>query len=76
MLKRVYLGWNGFHLDGCGSLAEALTSNTSLQHLDLTNNRIGPESLKLLCQGLKKNTSLQSLNVRPQNTMKPVHAIC
>ena len=62
-LTHVYLGWNGFHLDGCNGLSEALAANTSIQHLDLTNNRIGPESLMMLCQGLKRNTQLQSLNV-------------
>jgi hypothetical protein len=57
------LSWNGLGKEGCIALARSLPKNTSLQNLDLTNNRIDVVALPFLLHGLVRNTSIQSLNV-------------
>ena len=41
MIKQLDLSWNGFSDDGAKAMGEMLKTNNTLQHLDLSNNRIG-----------------------------------
>lgn len=63
-LRELYVGWNGFHLDGCKGLMKALQQNITLRILDLSGNRVGRESLDYLLQGLRTNETLSTLKVR------------
>jgi len=59
----VNLRGNGFHVAGSEALANALESNTVLEELDLSNNRINTHCLDTLLHSLKKNTKLKTLKV-------------
>ena len=63
-IEELNLGWNGFSLEGCIGLGEALGCNHSLMNLDLTNNRINNEHIKNLIGGLQKNNTLETLKVK------------
>ena len=63
-LRRVLLGWNGFHLDGCKVLMRALQHNVTLSELDLTANRVDMHALEYILKGLRKNEHLNVLKVR------------
>ena len=62
-LKRLLLEWNciGIWENGIQNITESLSINQSLEELDLRNNKIGPQSIALLANGLKHNTSLLKL---------------
>ena len=62
-LQYVNLRGNGFHVAGSEALANALESNTVLEELDLSNNRINTHCLDTLLHSLKKNTKLKTLKV-------------
>ncbi|XP_060598540.1 leucine-rich repeat-containing protein 74A-like [Ruditapes philippinarum] len=60
-LKKLTLGWNGFYLEGCIALQKSLLYNTTLEVLDLTNNRINRECIEQLTYGLAKNSTVHTL---------------
>jgi len=62
-LVRLNLSWNGLGKEGCVALARSLPKNSSLKHLDLTNNRIDVVALPFLLHGLVRNTGLETLMV-------------
>ncbi|RZC32807.1 NLRC3-like [Asbolus verrucosus] len=62
------------------SIGEMIEHNTSLEHLDLSNNAIGEETGKFILQGLRYNTTLKKLDVRmcklnPANEFEILHKI-
>ena len=57
------LSMNGFGASGAVSLAAALLSNTCLQELDISNNRIDAEGFKAIGKLLAQNTSITLLEV-------------
>ena len=52
---------------GCARLKELLIKNPVLSYLNVADNSLGVEGLKLLAQGLEKSHSLVSLNVSNNN---------
>ncbi|EQC34605.1 hypothetical protein SDRG_07928 [Saprolegnia diclina VS20] len=62
----INLEWNcvGVLEHGLEALSAALAMNTTLTHLDLRNNSIGPDGATLLAAGLRRNHSLQELDLR------------
>jgi len=56
----VCLKWNhvGSHERGIQALCDVLKGNNSISHLDLRNNKIGPECGRLLAEMLKENSTL------------------
>jgi len=54
------IGENG-NVDGARAIAEALTSNRMLKHLDMNNNGLSGEALQLLGTAVDQNSTLQSL---------------
>lgn len=54
------IGENG-NVDGARAIAQALTSNRMLKHLDLNNNGLSGEALQLLGTAVDQNSTLQSL---------------
>jgi len=49
------------NVNGARAIAEALTSNRMLKHLDLNNNGLCGEALKLLGDAIDQNSTLQSI---------------
>lgn len=68
-LKRLSLEWNclGIWETGVRTLADALTTNGSLEELDIRNNKIGPQAAQSLAVSLKHNTTLRRLDLRWNN---------
>ncbi|KAI8855026.1 hypothetical protein BC829DRAFT_107797 [Chytridium lagenaria] len=62
-LETLLLEWNciGIWEVGAKALGDALPINQYLQHLDLRNCKIGPQSAICLSQGLRHNTNLRIL---------------
>ena len=57
------LSWNGFAMEGCRSMGEALKNNITLRELDISNSRVNFACLAELLKGLKENKSLEILRV-------------
>ncbi|KDO34197.1 hypothetical protein SPRG_19039 [Saprolegnia parasitica CBS 223.65] len=66
VITSINLEWNcvGVLEHGLEALSAALAMNTTLTHLDLRNNSIGPDGAALLAAGLKRNRTLQELDLR------------
>ena len=62
-LEYLNIGWNGFGFEGCVALSEVLRSNTTLEKLDISCNRIHPPALLELMKGLCNNKVLKVLVV-------------
>jgi Ran GTPase-activating protein (RanGAP) involved in mRNA processing and transport len=48
---------------GLPSLCEVLKKNTSLEHLNLSQNELDVESVTLICTALQKNKTLKELDL-------------
>jgi hypothetical protein len=61
----VCMKWNhvGSHERGIQALCDVLRSNQSISHVDLRNNKLGPECGKYLEQMLRDNSSLTHLDL-------------
>lgn len=61
----VCLKWNhvGSHERGIQALCDVLKGNNSISHLDLRNNKIGPECGRLLAEMLKENSTITHLDL-------------
>ena len=57
------MSWNGFGDEGALAVGKALETNTFLDELDLSSNRIGPDSCVGLSKSLRINTNLKTLAV-------------
>ena len=62
-LKSCDLSWNGFGPKGGAAIADALSTNESLQELSISGNRLDVESAILIAKALKKNEELKVLKV-------------
>jgi Ran GTPase-activating protein (RanGAP) involved in mRNA processing and transport len=62
-LKKLNLAWNGFGEDGAKAIAASLLRNKNIIELDLTNNRISPDGIKSIMNGVLKNDTLKILHV-------------
>ena len=62
--RRLNLAWNSFCDQGTQSLASALETNTVLQMLDLSYNRVSGKTVMVLAQMLLSNDNLSNLQVR------------
>lgn len=49
------------NINGAKAIAEALTSNRMLKHVDLNNNSLCGEALQLIASAIDQNSTLQSL---------------
>lgn len=60
------LEWNcvGIWETGIRAISDALAMNSTLVHLDLRNNKIGPQGIQALALGLKSNTTLCRVDLR------------
>jgi hypothetical protein len=64
-LRTLNLASNCVKQRSCALLAEALSSNGSLQSLDLTDNdQMGDRGVLLLAEGLRSNGSLRTINLQ------------
>ena len=65
--------WNNIGLMDIGIefLAESLKLNTTVNSLDLRNNRIGPQGAESIARMLKTNTALTRIDLR-WNELSPV----
>lgn len=57
------MSWNGFADLGCEAVGRALASNSCLDTLDLSSNRIGYEGCHNLAKALVLNNTLTCLKV-------------
>ena len=62
-MKELNISWNGFGDEGAKMVGEALKFNSSLESLDLSNNRIGAKGVFALADGLGNNNTLKTLKV-------------
>ena len=62
-LKTLNVSFNGFGTEGTCAMGQALATNRTLQHLDMSKNRITDIDLTLLTKQLKHNEGLLSLRV-------------
>jgi hypothetical protein len=63
-LKSIDLSWNGLGYEGILALCEALRTNTTLQIINLSNNRINWKAAEILGKILQRNKTLQALKLR------------
>jgi Ran GTPase-activating protein (RanGAP) involved in mRNA processing and transport len=63
-LKSIDLSWNGLGYEGILALCEALRTNTTLQIINLSNNRINWKAAEILGKTLQRNKTLQAIKVR------------
>ena len=70
------LEWNQIGSDGVTYLAEALTFNTNLLHLDLRNNNIGDDGAYALVTALASNDTLKTLDLRWNQVRLLCYNIC
>jgi len=53
---------------GLNALADAFRVNGALTSLDISNNRMGDDGVKLICEALKQNSSLKVLDLNASYT--------
>lgn len=64
------LQWCGFRDDGSSFLAQMLTENTTLQHLDLSGNNVSLQTCSLLIMTLQDNTTIQVWSRKSSSLLK------
>ena len=62
-LRSISLEWNNIG-DGIGVLTDSLCYNSSIQCLDLRNNRIGPEGASQIARLIENSTTLAKIDLR------------
>lgn len=65
----VKLGKNYFGDDGIASIIKGLSFNSTIVHLDLSNNNISPEGCYMILRTLKRHPSLSSLNLASESAL-------
>jgi hypothetical protein len=68
-VETIFAEWNRFGSSSpqqiaLSSLATAIGRSSTLTHLDLRNNNIGPEGALALCNGIQQSTSLTHVDLR------------
>jgi Ran GTPase-activating protein (RanGAP) involved in mRNA processing and transport len=61
--QRLELAWNGIEDKGTAAMFDALASNTTLKHLDVSSTRMTSIACANLAAMLRKNSALESVNV-------------
>ena len=61
VLRELNLSYCGITSQGCGRLAGGVRANSTLQVLDLKNNRLGKKGVDLVLTSLQSNTTLSTL---------------
>ena len=62
-VRSISLEWNNIG-DGIGVLTDALCYNSSIQSLDLRNNRIGPDGAAHIARFIENSTTLAKIDLR------------
>lgn len=57
------MSWNGAEDKGTEAVGMALNQNSTLQHIDLTSNRISSKGFLTLLKALPHNEALRSIRV-------------
>jgi hypothetical protein len=55
-------------MSGLNALADAFRVNGALTSLDISNNRMGDDGVKPICEALKQNSSLKALDLNAMKT--------
>ncbi len=71
-MEDLYLNDNRIGDDGCKVLCEALQTNSTLNSLDIDNNKISTTSLDSIIKVLKHNQSLKEISLEGN----PIARIC
>lgn len=70
-LTRIDLSYNGLTDAAVKSLINFLTKNNVVEQLDLSCNRLGPNSAIAIAEGLKTNTTLKELSLKRNPWLAP-----
>lgn len=62
-VRNIYLEWNNIG-DGVAVLTEALVYSTSIQSLDLRNNRIGPDGAGYIGRFIENSSTISRIDLR------------
>ena len=62
-MKSIDLSWNGLGYEGILALCGALRTNTTLQIINLSNNRINWKAAEIPGKTLQRNKTLQAVKV-------------
>jgi len=60
----VNLSYNGLSDDGAAAMGRYVRANSTVRHIDVTNNRISAAGANAFATGLKKNDLIDTLRVR------------
>jgi hypothetical protein len=75
-LTELDISWSGLSYDGSVALRRVLVINKVLQRLNISNCNIEWISAKLISEGLAKNSTLHTLNVRLKTNFIREHLAC
>lgn len=68
-LKNCSLAWNGFGPEGGAAIADALVTNSALQEIDVSGNRLNADVAVRLAKAITINDSIKVLKVNNFRTI-------